>query len=274
MVVAHADPDERVRGQGLRRLRRAGVEIETGVLAPEAARLNLAFLVSTLEGRPAVTVKWAMSIDGKIATTTGESQWISSPQGRRWALDLREQHDAILVGSGTALADDPSLDRRLGKAGGSIVRVVLDRRLRLPARARMLRIEGPVRVYTESSDARARRALEAAGAVVRRRKRWTPAAVLRDLDGQGVRSLLVEGGGQVLGAFAASGLVDRVEVCCAPRLIGGDRAPGPVGGEGFARLCQALRLERGTARRRGPDIVLSHVVAGRAEELLARIGPA
>ena len=129
---------------------RAGVEVEWGVLDREAIELNLRFVVSKLLARPEVTLKWAMSLDGKIATASGESRWISSPAGRRWALGLREEHDALLVGSGTVLADDPSLDRRVGWAKAPNTRVVLDRRLRVGPGARLFEIPGPVLLYTES----------------------------------------------------------------------------------------------------------------------------
>ncbi len=136
VVAAHVDPDPRTAGQSFRRLRESGVEVEWGVLDREAIELNLRFVVSKLLGRPEVTLKWAMSLDGKIATAGGESRWISSPPGRRWALGLREEHDAMLVGSGTVLADDPALDRRIGWADAPNTRVVLDRRLRVgPERA-------------------------------------------------------------------------------------------------------------------------------------------
>lgn len=265
VVACHGDPDPRTAGSGFARLRAAGIEVEVGPLAREAVELNLPFLVSNLLGRPAVTLKWAMSLDGRIATATGESQWISSPEGRRWALELRESHDAVLIGSGTAEADDPRLDRRLGEAEGPIVRAVLDRRLRLAATARMLTVPGPVLLYTErrvegpEAAERSRRsaALEAAGAEVVALDRVEPGAVLADLHRRGLRSVLVEGGGEVAAAFVAAGTFDRVAVGCAPLLIGGEGAPGPVRGTGAASLDLAPRLDRLRARRRGPDLVLT-----------------
>ncbi|MYF95706.1 MAG: bifunctional diaminohydroxyphosphoribosylaminopyrimidine deaminase/5-amino-6-(5-phosphoribosylamino)uracil reductase RibD, partial [Holophagales bacterium] len=137
VVFAHRDPNPEVTGGGGDRLRAVGVRVEGGLLAGQAVELNVPFLTRVLHRRPAVTLKWAMSLDGRIATATGDSQWISSEEGRKWALDQREEHQAIVVGSGTALADDPRLNRRLGRAEGPILRVVLDRRLRLPATAGM-----------------------------------------------------------------------------------------------------------------------------------------
>jgi diaminohydroxyphosphoribosylaminopyrimidine deaminase / 5-amino-6-(5-phosphoribosylamino)uracil reductase len=274
VVACHQDPDPRVAGEGFARLRAGGVEVEVGTLAKEAVRLNLSFLVAALLGRPAVTLKWAMSLDGRIATASGESQWISSPAGRRWALALREEHDAILVGIGTVLADDPRLDRRLGLASSPGLRVVLDRRLRTPPEARLWTVPGPVVIYTESPGEARRRALEERGARVEALPSVTPAAVLADLHRQGVKSVLVEGGGEVHASFAESGLYDRVQVDCAPRLVGGRTARGPLGGEGFPTLAAAPRLEGFRAEGRGGDLLLSGYREGCLGEILGRVLPA
>ena len=263
VVACHRDPNPSVEGGGLDRLRAAGVGVSCGHLLERAVELNWRFLVAAIERRPAVTVKWAMSLDGRIASASGESQWISSPGGRRWGLDQRECHDAILVGSQTALADDPRLDRRRGRALGPNVRVVLDRRLRMRPGARMLALpegaepkhRGEVVVYTESSDRDARRALERRKATVARLSSVDPAAVLADLYRRGIRSLLVEGGATVAAAFVASGLYDRVAVDVAPLLLGGERARGPLAGAGF-RLDAAPRLCGLSVTRRGGDVIL------------------
>lgn len=301
VVFAHRDPNPDVTGGGAGRLRAAGLRVEGGLLAERAVEMNVPFLTSVVHRRPAVTLKWAMSLDGRIATATGDSQWISSPRGRRWALELREEHQAIVVGSGTALADDPRLNRRLGRAEGPILRVVLDRRLRLPAGARMFDVPGPVVVYTEAArsaaaspegdpvqgEANLEDAAAPAGAVVDgaaaaagaagegaadwagRRDRLleagadvvaletaAPAAVLADLARRGVSNVLVEGGAGILQAFASSGVWDRAAVCCAPLLIGGTAAPGPLGGAGADKLADAWRLDWLRVRRRGPDVIL------------------
>ena len=234
VVACHRDPNPQVAGRGFERLREAGIEVEEGFLVDRAVRLNWRFLVCQTEGRPAVSLKWAMSLDGKIATSAGQSQWISSPKGRRWGLLQREDHDAILVGSGTALEDDPRLDRRLGRAAGPNVRVVLDRRLRLPPTAKLLAIDGETLVYTQTRDMARIDALEERGAVVVVLPRVEPAEVLADLHGRGVQSLLVEGGA----------------------VIGGADAPGPLGGEGFARLDEAPRLDALRTVRRGRDLIV------------------
>jgi len=267
VVACHRDPDPRVSGEGFAKLRAAGIAVESGFLVEEAVKLNMAFLIAATLRRPAVTLKWAMSLDGRIATATGESQWISSPRGRRWALELREEHDAILVGSGTLLADDPRLDRRLGLAAGPNLRVVLDRRLRTPPTARLFTVPGAALIYTESDAGERRRDLEAAGAEVVRLPAVEPAAVLADLYSRGVKSLLVEGGGEVLASFVAAGAYDQVKVDCAPLLIGGKTAPGALAGEGFAKLASAARLEGLEARERGGDLILTAYRDGCMAEL-------
>ena len=271
VVACHRDPDPRVSGRGFERLRTAGVEVEVGLLAARAALLNVPFLVAATLGRPAVTLKWAMSLDGRIATAGGESQWISGRAGRRWALALREEHDATLAGVGTVLADDPLLNRRLGLAGRPGTRVVMDRRLRTPLEARLFTAADPVVLYTESRDPERRRALEARGAAVVVLPAVEPQAVLADLFGRGLQSVLVEGGGEALASFVASGLYDRIAADCAPLLIGGRTAPGPLGGEGSSALAAAPRLENLTAHRRGGDVVLTAYREGYLAETLARI---
>ncbi len=256
VVACHRDPNPLVGGGGFARLRQAGVQVDDGFLVPQAVRLNWRFLAALRYGRPAVSLKWAMSLDGRIATVNGESQWISSPQGRRWGLNQREEHDGILVGSGTALADDPRLDRRLGKAEGPNLRVVMDRRLRIGVSARMLDIPGEVVVYTEEEPGLASRRLSDRGASVVHLPAVTPQTVLADLQARGTQSLLVEGGAEVAAAFVTAGTFERVGVDCAPLLIGGQSALGPLAGVGSSPLSAAPRLRDLRVQRRGDDVIL------------------
>ncbi|MGE0641547.1 MAG: bifunctional diaminohydroxyphosphoribosylaminopyrimidine deaminase/5-amino-6-(5-phosphoribosylamino)uracil reductase RibD [Thermoanaerobaculia bacterium] len=256
VVACHRDPDPRVSGRGFARLHETGVAVEVGRLAADALRLNCNWLVPRQLGRPAVTLKWAMSLDGKIAPASGRSQWISSPAARRWAVRLRDEHEAILVGIGTVLADDPRLDRRGGRAAGPIVRVVLDRRLRTPPGAKLFERPGPVRIYTESADRGREERLVAAGAEVVVLPAVDPDAVLADLYRAGIGSVLVEGGAEVATAFFEAGRYDRVHAVAAARLLGGSAARSPLGGRG-RELDEAERLEALEARRIGGDIVMT-----------------
>ena len=279
VVACHRDPNPQVAGGGFRALRRGGVLVEDGLLAAEAVRLNLRFLTSVILERPMVTLKWAMSLDGRIATVTGESQWISGEEGRRWGLGQREEHDAILVGSGTVLADDPSLNRRLGLAAGPNLRVVLDRRLRTPPQARMFDLPGSVLIYTAVRDARAIAPLAARGAEVLGPEVWSGdgeqlslETLLADLHRRGVQSLLVEGGGTIHAAFVQAGLFDRVAIDCAPLLVGGDGAPGPLRGAGADVLAQAPRLSDLEAFPCGTDLILEGMRDGCLRDLLQSVG--
>jgi len=276
VVACHRDPDSRVSGRGFDRLRAAGIEVEVGALARSAVELNLRFLVNRVFARPEVTLKWAMSLDGKIATTAGESQWISGKSARRWALALREEHDAILVGVGTVLADDPRLDRRpehpAASSAAPILRVVLDRRLRTPFGARLLGIPGPVLIYTEAHDPERVERLRAHGAEVVLLPEVSPATAVADLAGRGVSGLLVEGGREVATAFFDAELYDRLEIALAARLLAGQTAPGPLGGRGVEKLAVAPAIERLTARKCGSDLLLSGFNAKCLRELSASLG--
>lgn len=254
VVIGHLDPDPRTSGSGMARLAAAGIRVEVGVEAERALELNSWFVVQRLWSRPSVTLKWAASLDGKIATRGRQSRWITSEQARRQGLRLREEHDAVLVGIETALADDPRLDRRLGVAAGPIVRVVLDRRLRLSPAARLFDVPGPLVVFTESAPDDPTEELRARGAEVIRLRRVTPRAVVERLSRRGVQSVLVEGGGVVAEAFVRAELVDRVVGFVAPLLIGGREAPSCLAGLGAAALADATRLDIRSVRRIGADL--------------------
>ena len=271
VVASHRDPNPLTAGQGFERLRAAGVEVEVGPGELEALELNLPFLFPRLHARPTVTLKWAATLDGKIATASGASRWITGAAARRRALELREEHDAILVGSGTVLADDPRLTRRLNLAGKPNLRVVLDRRLRLGPEARLFGEPGLVLVFTESNDAERRSALERRAAEVVQLDLVTPGAVLDDLARRSVQSVLVEGGGEVSAAFVEAGLWERVVAFVAPKLVGGRGAPTPFGGAGFENLEGAASLERIAVRRRGADLEIAGVRAGCLRDLSSSV---
>jgi len=242
VFVASRDPNPLVAGRGIRHLRRAGIEVVEARGEPRrrAELQNEKFRLWISEGRPFVLAKWAATLDGRIATASGESRWITGPAARRRALAFREEYDAVLVGSGTVLADDPLLTRRLGTARGRPHRrIVLDGRLRTAASARLFRDPEGVLVATALSRHHPRvRRLAALGVEV-----WSLPArggavalprLLSRLAREGVSSLMVEGGADTLWRFFRAGLVDRVAVFTAPIVLGGAGAPGAVGGSGFS----------------------------------------
>jgi diaminohydroxyphosphoribosylaminopyrimidine deaminase / 5-amino-6-(5-phosphoribosylamino)uracil reductase len=257
VVISMADPDERVRGAGIGKLEAAGIETLVGVHEERALRLNEFYVKHRLTGRPFVSAKFAMSLDGKIATRTGESRWITSEESRLHGHRLRHIHDAILVGVNTVLADDPELTTRLDSDDvRQPLRVILDSQLRTRMSARAV---GP---NTMIATTRAGRI--GAAEVVR-----FPAAsdgrvalepLLDELGKRGVISLLVEGGSEVHASFFASGLVDKIHAYFAPRLIGGRDAPGPIGGVGVERLAEAISLRELDATRLGTDVLITGYV--------------
>ena len=251
LVAAMEDPDRRVSGDGFAQLRAAGIEVSVGVLEAEARRLNRFYVKQRATGRPFVTLKWAMSLDGRIATAAGESRWITGEAARAHAHRLRHEHDAILVGVNTVLADDPRLTVRLPDLPDARdpLRVVLDRRLRTPPDAKVL----PALVFTaRDAPAEARRRLEAAGAEVIATG-TDPDQVLPELGRRELLSLLVEGGAEVLGSLSPH--ADAVACYVAPLLLGGRSARGAIGGGGFS-LGAALRVEEPRLSRLGDDILI------------------
>jgi diaminohydroxyphosphoribosylaminopyrimidine deaminase / 5-amino-6-(5-phosphoribosylamino)uracil reductase len=252
-----------VDGRGLARLRAAGVEVTVGVREAEARRQNRAFFCVMTEGRSHVTLKTAMTLDGKIAAVDGVSRWITGEAARLEAHRLRFAADAILVGIGTVLADDPQLTvRHPGLPPKEPLRVVVDSRVRIPLDARLLRAGDPARAViacvapAPSEQVAALRAqdvqvLELAGDAGRVDLR----ALLDALRRMSVNAVLVEGGGELGGALVEAGLVDRVAFFVAPRLVGGADAPGPLGGRGRS-LKEALPLVDVTTRRVGDDLLV------------------
>ena len=268
VVAAMRDPNPLVSGRGMKQLRAAGIRVRTGVLRGEAQRLNEAFIHHVRTGRPFVTVKAAMSLDGKLATRKGESRWISCPGARRVVHRMRSRSDAIMVGAGTARSDDPLLTVRPRSSArtGSPLRVVVDSMARLSPASRMLKEPGPpvlVAVTRRAPGARCR-ALRIAGAEVltvrARAGRVDLAALMQELDGRGVLSVLVEGGGELIASALGAGIVNKFTVFIAPKLIGGRTAPSLVGGRGAETLAEAARLAGMEARKCGSDILVEGYV--------------
>jgi len=273
VVAAMRDPSPAA-GGGAERLRRAGVEVTLldDHTTLEARRLNRRWLRRVTSGRPWVTVKAGVSLDGRIATRTGQSQWITGEAARRRGLELREEHDAILAGVGTVLADDPLLTRRLGlNPGTGWRRVILDSRLRTPPGARVVRHtpEQTVLVCTPAAPAAARDRLERAGVRVLEAPAGADGRVdlvraLQVLAGNEISALLVEGGSQVHGAVVDADVVDEVVLFVAPMLLGGTALPA-VGGRGVGELRLARRLRFERVRRLDDDLEIGAVVAEEAD---------
>jgi len=263
VVGAVEDPDPRVSGKGFALLRAAGIDVASGLLADQAADLNAGFFLKVREGRPLVTLKLATTLDGRIATHTGESRWITGDAARQAAHLLRAESDVVMVGSGTVLADDPDLTCRLpGMAERSPVRVVVDGRLRLPLTAKLVATarDIPTWLVTLAGGADARlEALEEAGIEVLEAPS-TPdrmidlGVALAMLAASGVTRVLVEGGAHLAAALLRAGLVDRLVWFRAPRLIGADGLPAAMP-FGVDRLAATADFRRVDVRPVGEDVM-------------------
>jgi diaminohydroxyphosphoribosylaminopyrimidine deaminase/5-amino-6-(5-phosphoribosylamino)uracil reductase len=262
VVAAMADPDPRVDGAGLARLRAGGVEVVTGVGAEAVAEQNAAYLTHRRLGRPRVTLKAAASLDGKVAAPDGTSQWITGPAARADAHRLRAEADAVLVGAGTALADDPRLTVRLpGHAGRQPLRVLADAAGRVGTGGHLFDGEAATLVATTpTAPAAAVDAWKAAGAEVLVCKEAPVGQgvdledLVRALGERGVLELLVEGGPRLQASLWAAGLADRLVWYLAPLAIGGAGAPGLLGGAGAATLADARRLRLASVDHLGDDL--------------------
>lgn len=259
--IAALDPNPRTDGRGVARLEQANVSVLLGEGSSESNALIEAFAKHVTTGTPFVIAKFAMSLDGKIATRSGDSKWISNAAARKHAHALRAGVDAVMVGIGTAIADDPQLTvRDVPHTGPQPTRVVVDSTGRLPINAAMLALNGTTIVATAGLNAERRTALEATGAEVVDTGAGAQVdlpKLLATLGERQITSVLVEGGSHLLGSLFDLGLVDKVVAVVAPVIIGGTEAPGPVGGNGAQTIPDALRLTQVTYEQMDGDIIVT-----------------
>lgn len=253
VYIAAVDPNPNVAGKGLRQLEKAGICVHVGVCQQEAEKLNEVHTKYIQTGLPFVILKIAMSLDGKIATASGESQWITSEASRHRGHEIRDAVDAILVGRGTVASDNPTLTTRLqNRQGLDAIRIVMDSHGRTPTDARIFNAEssaGVIVAVTSEAPIENIKALEASGAEVitvpdADGNRVCFKGLMEILGKREITSLLIEGGGEINASAVAAGIVDKVMCFVAPIIIGGRNAPGPLGGEGVASLADVPHLQR------------------------------
>lgn len=281
VVVAMLDPFEQVSGAGIQKLRDAGIAVEVGVLETQARALNAPYLKRIGTGLPWTIAKWAMTLDGAIATSTGDSKWISGEESRREVHQMRARMDAILVGSATVLADDPMLTARLGKDEGALarraIRVVVDRRLQIPPTSHLVSTAREVPVWVMTSQevmdqATGREKLaklrdsgvrvELFPKEVSRDSGTFLREVLRIIANEGGTNVLVEGGPKVLGSLFEAGLVDQVECYIAPKILGEGGGMRPVAGQRVRKcIAESIRMSSGVWKSVGEDLHFSGVLS-------------
>ncbi len=262
VVVAMLDPFPQVAGNGLRQLSQHGVQTHVGLAQATAAELNAPYLKRIRAGRPWVIAKWAMSLDGKLATHTGHSQWISCEESRQYVQELRGRVDAILVGSGTALADNPQLTARIDNPSRIARRIVADSTLRIPITSHLIQTarQIPTLLWAgPQADRELAQTLRALGCEVVMCEEQTPAerldALLRYLvDEHQATQVMVEGGAMLLGSLLHLGQIDECDVFIAPKLLGGAGAPSPIAGLGFSHVDAGPTCRKVQFQQRGIDM--------------------
>lgn len=261
VYVGSMDPNPKVAGKGVKILQEHGIEVETGVLEKECLALNEIFFHYITTGMPYVAMKYAMTLDGKIASCTGDSKWVTGERARHHVHELRKQYSAILAGIGTVLADDPMLNCRI-EEGVDPVRVVCDSSLRIPLSSQLVKTAGDIPVivaYAKENPEKEKALLQAGVELISagRDGRVDLAVLMRELGKRKIDSVLVEGGGAIHGSLLKSGLVQKIYCYLAPKLIGGREASSPVEGDGFSRMKDALPVTEMEILSLGEDICIS-----------------
>ena len=269
VVVAMKDPNPWVAGRGIERLKDNGIEVIVGLLEKETKELNRVFIKYIRTKLPYVVLKSAMSLDGKIATATGHSQWISCPESRKYVHTLRNELKGILVGVNTVITDDPELTTRLeGVTGRNPIRIVVDSKGRIPLSSKMFKNgdQNPVIIATTINFPKPKRIyLEAAGHTVltlpERDGMVDLKILMSELGGLGIDGILLEGGGTLNESALKNGIIDEIQFIIAPMLIGGRDAITPVEGAGFNTVDEGIRLQQMTTRQMGDDILVTARIA-------------
>ncbi len=263
VVVAMQDPNPKVNGAGVERLRAAGIQVDVGTCEKDARRLNEAFIKYMRTGRPFVIAKCAMTLDGKIATRTGHSRWVTSEESRRMVHELRDIVDGILVGSRTVMMDNPSLTTRLGKENShDPVRIILDAEEYLSADRTVFQVKSKSPTWVAVASGRTYEYAAQTIRVPRGKEGVDIAALMDELGKREITSLLIEGGGTTLASAFEAGVVDKVCFFIAPKIVGGRDAVTAVEGAGVASMDEAVFLEDMTVTRVGPDLLVEGYVKG------------
>lgn len=272
VFIGAMDPNPKVAGKGAQILREHGVEVETGILEKECLELNEVFMHYISTGFPYVAMKYAMTMDGKIATYTGDSKWVTGEVARHHVHELRRRYSAIMIGIGTVLVDDPMLNCRIPD-GVDPVRVICDSRLRIPMESRIVQTakEIPTIVVYAVGNAVKEKELEEAGIELIRmdeRGKVDFVQLLKELGSRKIDSVLIEGGGTFHGTVLKSGMVNRIYCYIAPKLIGGKDAKSPVEGDGFSYMREALEITETRITKLGEDICITGCVRKEGEGCL------
>ncbi|MEK6681749.1 MAG: bifunctional diaminohydroxyphosphoribosylaminopyrimidine deaminase/5-amino-6-(5-phosphoribosylamino)uracil reductase RibD, partial [Nitrospirota bacterium] len=268
VVIGMIDPNPLVSGKGIEELIASNIEVKTGVLEQEAKKINEPFIKYIKTKTQFVILKIAESLDGKIATNTGESKWITGEKAREYAHKLRDENDAVLVGIGTVLRDNPSLTTRLkNKKGKDPIRVVVDSELKIPLSAKLLTQRSDAITIIATSKTASKNKIEkikktGAGIILLKTKngRIPLAQLMKELGKIGITSLMIEGGSEIAASALKEGIVDKVIFFIAPKIITGREAKSSIGGEGIRKLKDALMLKDFTVKRVGEDILVEGYV--------------
>lgn len=275
VVAAIYDPNPKVAGKGFGILRDNGIEVEVGLMEKEARELNEIFIKYITEKIPFVYLKYAMTLDGKIATITGDARWISNEKSRQEVHKLRNKVGGIMVGIGTIISDNPSLNTRIVEGddkGKDPTRIIVDSHCSIPVNSKVLHLESDARTIvavTRQADHHKIKAVQATGAQVLviedRNDRVDLASLFKVLGNRGIDSILIEGGGELIYSAIETELVDKVQVYIAPKIIGGAKAPTPVAGKGVTMMKEAIELKNIKRKVFDEDIMIEGYIRRRGE---------